>query len=525
MHRCLAFLSALALAVRLDAASASEDDAHGKWSMRWRVFCDPAAGVSFRYPYDFFPKDQYKGDLDDRRNMLMIPSSASKEEINKLVKEASEKAIKGPGIHAFSFEAAELGGMTALGDIGDKAADEKLEWQACDYYREPAQRPFADPKWAPEGIEAMIGIAEKHCGVVVKHGERFSGIILAGNLTSGENQRIIDTFEVLSTGKKLKKDEKPDKNGRAMTWRESQERLGKVLDSTGKPVAPKKDAPVAWRDGWEIETQHYHITTNHSSVRLMQHGPYLEALYRAYFKLYDPNVMPPYKFEVHIFSTYKEFLSAAPAWGNPISIRPGDIMGGFFVPQLLSLWVYEESGRLHPDMVIEHVTAHECSHQFLHVTCNGSDHIPTWINEGLAVYFESGVFQNGEFQIKSPVGRINDLKGRYSSARSTLNPLDEYLDHHGQIPGAVYAEVFAMTSFWVFGACPDLCKHKHKDGKPDCGLIRFRDYFGALKKGEDGNKAFERIFMTDMVKAQGSREKAIEFWQKALLEYVQTRLK
>jgi hypothetical protein len=193
------------------------------------------------------------------------------------------------------------------------------------------------------------------------------------------------------------------------------------------------------------------------------------------------------------------------------------------VPSLLSLWVYEESGELGgPEFTIEHVMAHECSHQFLHVTCNGSDHIPTWVNEGLAVYFENGVFQGGEFQIRSPTGRINELKQDYQQQHSTLAPLDEYLSHHGHISAAQYGEVFAMTHFWVFGTCrpdPQLCKHK------DCGLRRFRDYFQALKKHEDGAKAFERIFMDDMIKAQGSREKAIDVWQKALMDYVQNKLK
>ncbi|MBA2481326.1 MAG: hypothetical protein H0V44_11750 [Planctomycetes bacterium] len=511
--------------LRLVAASAT-DEAHGKWSMHWRVFCDPQAGVSFRYPYDLFPRDQYAGDLTDRRKQLIIPSTATKEEVQELVKKARETASTGPDIHQFSFAASDLVGKSALPEVGDHAADEKLEWKTIDYYREPSERPFADPKWAPDGIEAMVGTAEKRCGIVVKHGDRFSGIILAGGLTEGDNQKVMDSFEVLSTGKKLKKDEKPDKSARAMTWREAQGRQGKVIDSTGKCVVPKKDKPIAWRDAWELETQHYHVTTDYSAMRLMQHGPYLEALFQAYSKLYEPAVMPPYKFEVHIFSTYREFGDCSNAWGCGFTMGGGGIVGGFFVPGLLSLWVYEESGKLGgDDFSIEHVTAHECSHQFLHVTCNGSNHVPTWINEGLAVYFESGIFKNGEFVIRSPTKRIDRLRAIYVSENATLIPLDQYLDHHGHISPDQYGEVFSMTSFWVFGTCAQDCKHKHKEGKPDCGLVRFREFFGDLKKGEDGNEAFERIFMADMVKAKGSREKAVEFWQKSLLEYVKSRLK
>ncbi len=74
-----------------------------------------------------------------------------------------------------------------------------------------------------------------------------------------------------------------------------------------------------------------------------------------------------------------------------------------------------------------------------------------------------------------------------------------------------------MTSFWVFGTCspdPSTCRHKN------CGLKRFRDYFAALRAGENGAEAFERIFMVDMIKTQGSRARAVAAWQQALLAYV-----
>ncbi|MBA3710389.1 MAG: hypothetical protein H0W83_16395, partial [Planctomycetes bacterium] len=70
----LIILSMLLANVSIDAASSSADSAsRGQWTMHWRVFCDPEAGVSFRYPYDFYPKEQYSGDLADQRKQLRIP--------------------------------------------------------------------------------------------------------------------------------------------------------------------------------------------------------------------------------------------------------------------------------------------------------------------------------------------------------------------------------------------------------------------------------------------------------------------
>jgi hypothetical protein len=85
--------------------------------------------------------------------------------------------------------------------------------------------------------------------------------------------------------------------------------------------------------------------------------------------------------------------------------------------------------------------------------------------------------------------------------------MDNYIKHYGHIPGLNYAEVYAMTHFWVFGA-----------GKP--GKERFVSYWKALKNGEDGTEAFERIFLEDIIKATGSRGAALQAWEALLQQYV-----
>jgi len=173
--------------------------------------------------------------------------------------------------------------------------------------------------------------------------------------------------------------------------------------------------------------------------------------------------------------------------------------------------VYEESGKLGgPSMAIEHVMCHECSHQFLHMACNGSDHVPTWINEGIAVHFENGILAGGRYQHRPPVDRIKRLATIYRQRRTTLQPINAYLDHHGHIGADLYAEVYAMVHFWAFES-------------PD-GSKRFRELWKALRTGEDGLKAFERIFIADMVKVADSRQKALDNWRERLTTYVLRKL-
>ena len=501
-------LPLLLCTVVVGIATAGESAA---WPMRWRTWCDPVSGVSFRHPYLWLPQKMHDWSLNRQFGGGGTVSTEIREVELKGKKTKVEVRVPKDSdldrdLIVFSEVAA-----GAPDAVGDTAAKCKLEWSDWDYYRADPSRPHAEGKTAAKDVVARFGVAKDRCALAVRHGERISGIVFAGAPDREHTKAVLDSFEILALPEKVRK--KP----RTMTWREQQYQMGKVIDADGKAISPPvKATPVPWAQGWEIETEHYHVTGHTSPARLLQHGAYLEALYTTYAELYEPDRMPPLKFEVHIFDLYKDFGAAAGAYGIPVG-GGGGITGGFFVPMLLSLWVYEESGKLGgSDMSIEHVTAHECSHQFLHLACNGSDHVPTWFNEGLAVYFESGEFKNNEFNIKVPKERLTRLQADYQRGgwRMLMSP-DQYLAHHGRIAAAQYAEVYAMVHFWVFGACKGSnCKHK------ECGRARFKTYWQALRSGEDGTDAFQRIFLDDMIKAQGSKEAAVKAWHDAMVAYV-----
>jgi hypothetical protein len=501
------------LALLLLAASACPllaDEAG--WAMRSRVFCDNQSGISFRYPYGYKVPDQYKAELvrvDPELQSAGVISEVLIDGKKVKVLITNEPQSSEPDVRAFSSLASQLpaGSPTELAAIGNRLTGRTLSWKAFDYYQKSNGRPQAAASWAPKELVAMIGDSGKSCGLIVKHGERYSGLVLSGGLSSGDNQAIIDSFEVMAGGKgKLP----------FQTWREGQGHAGKVLASDGKPVTASGHGPATWKDGWDLETAHYHISTQVSPARLVQYGVYLEALYRAYSGIYEPDSVPPYKMEIHIFNTQEDFMTAAAAHNFPV----GQTVGGFFAFIDQSIYAYEESSKWGGDSFsVEHVLAHECSHQFLHMACNGSEHVPTWINEGLAVYFESGIFKNGSFVIQPPRERIARLKEIYDRLHHSIIPLDGYLSNYSHISPDMYGEVYAMTCFWLFGTCDENCKHK------DCGLARFRLYWQALKRHENGTKAFESIFMADMEKAKGSHQAAVSAWESAYLYYVKNALK
>jgi hypothetical protein len=484
-----------------------------EWDMRWRVYCDAVTGITFRYPYDYYTRDQYKGELYRRKR---LEDSAEESEVKVIEVDGKQVRVRFSGddapraradVQAFSVSAAELAELKAgpdLAAIGDALTKQKLAWKPFEYYAESPKRPFASRKWAAKEITAMIGEGASACAIVVKHGDRHSALLLTGKLAAAENQAIIDTFEVLQPGK--------GKNP-PLDWREAQGRAGKAFDAAGLPVASAGKGAVPWAQGWDVESAHFHITSHVSPARLVQHAQYLEALYKGYTGIYEPDALPPYKFEIHVFNTHPDFMAAAAAHGFPVP----ETVGGFFLPQQQAIFVYEDSIKWGgDDFSVEHVLAHECSHQFLHMACNGSRNVPTWLNEGLAVYFEAGVIQGGQFVERTPKGRIENLKQIYDRTKTTIMPVDQYLGHYGHILPSQYGEVYAMTYFWLFGTCEAGCKHK--DG--ECGRAHFRDYWQRLKAGEDGTKAFDATFMDGLIKAKGSREAAITAWQNAYFTYV-----
>lgn len=499
------------LLLACSAVAAAGDSTSATWAMRWRTWADTTSGLSFRHPYLWLPDDMHAWNVDrefGRGGTLPV-------EVKEVVVEGRKATMTRPtrppqpsdlehDLTIFS----EVSADGAIDAIGDRMAKTPLQWADWDYYRAAASRPQADPKTAPKDIRARLGTAADRCALVLRHGDRVSGLVFAGPPDRESTREVMDTVEIMA---------QPDKGrkGGPTTWRERQFRAGKVLGPDGRAIdaGRGKVKAVPWTQGWEIETEHYHVTNHTSPARLLEHGAYLEALYRTYAELYEPDRMPPLKFEVHVFDLKKDFDAAAGSFGIPTAAGGGGIMGGFFVPRLLSLWVYEESGKLGGyDFTVEHVTAHECSHQFLHLACNGSEHVPTWFNEGLAVYFESGVFKNNQFTVQPPRERVTQLQGQYAQSGRMLSPPEWYLDHHGHIDAAQYAEVYAMVHFWVFG--------QGKEGK-----TRFRAYWQALRAGEDGTDAFQRIFLDDMIKAKGSKTAALKAWQDALLAYVKKNLK
>ena len=239
--------------------------------MRWRTYCDVEDGFAFRYPYPWLPKDQYVGDLFDSRRRELLPQPKPGEKVNAKQMEALVAELRLPEARAFGFAIADLPKpLTATAtaeEIGNHIAGAKLEWKPYEYYSDAADARHRGRKWAPAGITAALGQIKGRCALVVRHGERWSGVVLRGAPTDAINAEIIASAEVLVPGGRSVGGKPPP--GR--TWREAQTAQGSVFTVDGKVLAAQQAKPVGWSIGWEIETAHYHVTGNTSPARLAFH--------------------------------------------------------------------------------------------------------------------------------------------------------------------------------------------------------------------------------------------------------------
>ena len=483
----------------LGRIGAEELSAHGM--LRWRVIADPESRISLRVPFDYRVVDMYYPGV--RRTASVSGEEAAgltPEEIQKLLRERLQNLDKSKTKYDVEVKfrpTAELGDLAAkdLGEAAGEIAGLKgdVSWSEFDYYEESTERPQGNSKWAPEGITALSGESSTHSILALSYEQGIAVILCTGPLYDHDNEYILNTVEVMA-----------EKRKQLQTYRQGVALRGMVVNHKGEIGKPARVKKVASDQAYDIETGHYHVISNVGGKAIHKYGAMMEVLYDAFIKTYMPEKIPVFKMEVAIWAEQGEMGQAAGKIGvGPLS--PGVL--GFFSSSLLNIMAYE-TNRSDIDFSTFATLAHEASHQFLHMACNGSRHVPTWLNEGLAVYFESALYRSGRLSLRPPKGRLNSLSSYYSyqtGGKMIWKP-DFYLSHYGGIPGLNYGEVYLKTHFWIFGV---------KGGRE-----RFQKYWKALLKGEDGTEAFDRIFMADLIEKFGTRGAALDKVEELVVRHI-----
>lgn len=498
--RFLVLIFSLGLCLVTSLLGASERDG----LLRWRVMADQESRISFRFPFSYHIPDMYHpGVTRERpRRQASISGEEAAGMTPEQIRDELRRRLREFDVSQVDFDIElffqprdavhEEHGTAALEVIAETlCAQTDMDWQVFDYYANPESRPQAHARWAPPNIEGSLGRSPTHSALALRYEQGVAVVLLTGAVDAHHNQAILDSIEVMV-----------EQRREIVTYRHGVALRGQILDADGQAIRPPNaNDGIDMRDAWAIETGNYHIISNVSPRHLQTYASMMEVLYETFHQTFSPERMPPFKMEVAVWRSQGEMMRAASTLG--VGPMPPGVLG-YFSPSQLNIMCYEYemgSGRNTFSTL-----AHEASHQFLHVTCNGSAHVPTWINEGLAVYFESAQYRAGRLHIQPPHARLRILRQFYGRNNRMLRSPGNYLNHYGYIPGEQYGEVYLKTHFWLFGVRG--------------GRERFHAYWQALRNGEDGTEAFEEHFMQDIINNFGSRQAALREVERMIVSYI-----
>lgn len=230
------------------------------------------------------------------------------------------------------------------------------------------------------------------------------------------------------------------------------------------------------------ESRHYIIRTDLPPDRAAEIGRLMDATGQEYANRFRGfSGMVRRKPTVNVYSTREAYLAAvARACGEPNTHARGILCAA-------DETVYTYDG---DDLAA--TLKHECFHQFAHKVVGGA--LPAWLNEGLAEYFEEGVFDEKTKRLTLgavPTWRLALL--RAAREKHALFPIDRLMkldsaswkDNMQDDRGAIqYSETWLLCHFLIHG---DSGKY----------LPFFETFLRHLDKGLDGDTAFKRVFGND----------------------------
>ncbi len=162
---------------------------------------------------------------------------------------------------------------------------------------------------------------------------------------------------------------------------------GKPKKSTPQEELAREYAGRPWADSPKIVTAHYNIHCNSTAENAKRYADVMEALYKAYDKVFPETYFPrnrpegKARNEVYIHANHQQFMD----WtGSP----PG--VGGFFYPHPKLRTVTAYHGSFGTSGSTEEVLAHEGTHQFQAMIFPNMMVVPIWVIEGMACYFGDG---------------------------------------------------------------------------------------------------------------------------------------
>jgi tetratricopeptide (TPR) repeat protein len=221
-----------------------------------------------------------------------------------------------------------------------------------------------------------------------------------------------------------------------------------------------------WANAWVYKTEpgHFVIKSNVSPELVKDIGLAMEQCYNELARVFGAKTNIK-AISVEVFATQDQFIRESAKAGFPMS---RNVLGYFYWGSSTGIRTFYAGT---PEQTMS-TLFHECTHLVINQVC---DEVPTWANEGLAVFFESALRDDKGMTLETiPFGRLWHLKTMLKRGELSLNRLCQ-LQGMGQYTGEFYPQGWALIHFLLYA---DKGKHRRS----------FESFYGALtKKNWDGD--------------------------------------
>ncbi len=230
-----------------------------------------------------------------------------------------------------------------------------------------------------------------------------------------------------------------------------------------------------WKNAWVYRTEpgHFVITSNVSPELVKEIGLAMEQCYNELAKVFGSNAKAK-AINVEVYATQEQFLRESAASGIPMS---RNVLGYFYWGETTGIRAFYAGT---PEQTLS-TLFHECTHLVIRNVC---EDVPTWANEGLAVFFESAERDEKGMKLETiPFNRLWHLKSMLKQGDLSLNRLCQ-LRGMREYTGEYYPQGWAMIHFLLYAE-----KAKYRKA--------FENFYGGLtKKNWDGDNMaiFKKYF-------------------------------
>jgi hypothetical protein len=306
-----------------------------------------------------------------------------------------------------------------------------------------------------------------------------SKVLYKGRLVTQEFKEKSEQGLVLYKGKWIPEEEMYQARGYVKhlgTWI-SPQRL-KSIQARQKQARERIKFASDWKNAWVYRTEpgHFIITSNVSPELVQDIGLAMEQCYNELSKVFGTKTAIK-NINVEVYATQEQFMRHSAEARLPVG---PNVLGYFYWGSDMGIRCFYAGT---PEQTMS-TLFHECTHLVIRQAC---EDVPTWANEGLAVFFESAQRDEKGMTLETiPFNRLWSLKVMLERGEISLNHLCQ-LQGMQQYTGQYYPQGWSLIYFLLYA---DKGKHRRS----------FESFFNGMTKGRyngDSIGTFRKAFGKD----------------------------